>query len=139
MVKLKEYSPILIASIVVFSSILFSKDFILTINSSREKETIVTTAWYTTQIPVSNGPSTFYGLPGLILEINDGTTTIVCTEIILNPSEKITIEEPEKGKIVNQIDFDKISEEKTKEMMERFSSRQSVDLGNGINIKMSGN
>ena len=57
----------------------------------------------------------------------------------MNPSEKITIEEPEKGKIVNQIDFDKISEEKTKEMMERFSSRQGVDLGNGINIKMSGN
>ena len=57
----------------------------------------------------------------------------------MNPSEKITIEEPQKGKIVNQTDFDKISEEKTKEMMERFSSRQGVDLGNGINIKMSGN
>ena len=109
------------------------------LKEANEKEIIATTVWYTTQIPVSNGPSTFYGLPGLILEINDGTTTIVCTEIILNPSEKITIEEPEKGKIVNQTDFDKISEEKTKEMMERFSSRQGVDLGNGINIKMSGN
>lgn len=109
------------------------------LKEANKKETIVTTAWYTTQIPVSNGPSTFYGLPGLILEINDGTKTIVCTEIILNPSQKITIEEPEKGKIVNQTDFDKISEEKTKEMMERFSSRQGVDLGNGINIKMSGN
>ena len=109
------------------------------LKEANEKEIILTTVWYTTQIPVSNGPSTFYGLPGLILEINDGTTTIVCTEIILNPSEKITIEEPEKGKIVNQTDFDKISEEKTKEMMERFSSRQGVDLGNGINIKMSGN
>ena len=108
------------------------------LKEANKKETIVTTAWYTTQIPVSNGPSTFYGLPGLILEINDGTKTIVCTEIILNPSQKITIEEPEKGKIVNQTDFDKISEEKTKEMMERFSSRQGVDLGNGINIKMSG-
>lgn len=109
------------------------------LKEANKKETIVTTAWYTAQIPVSNGPSTFYGLPGLILEINDGTKTIVCTEIILNPSQKITIEEPEKGKIVNQTDFDKISEEKTKEMMERFSSRQGVDLGNGINIKMSGN
>ena len=109
------------------------------LKEANKKETIVTIAWYTTQVPVSNGPSTFYGLPGLILEINDGTTTIVCTEIILNPSEKITIEEPSKGKIVNQTDFDKISEEKTKEMMERFSSRQGVDLGNGINIKMSGN
>lgn len=104
-----------------------------------ENKTIVTTAWYTPQIPISNGPSTFYGLPGLILEINDGTTTIVCTEIILNPSEKISIEEPEKGKIVSQSVFDKINDEKTKEMMERFSGREGVDLGNGINIKMIGN
>lgn len=105
----------------------------------KENKTIVTTAWYTPQIPISNGPSTFYGLPGLILEINDGTTTIVCTEIILNPSEKISIEEPEKGKIVSQSVFDKINDEKTKEMMERFSGREGVDLGNGINIKMIGN
>jgi GLPGLI family protein len=104
-----------------------------------KKETIVTTAWYTMQIPISNGPSTFYGLPGLILEINDGTTTIVCTEIIMNPSEKITIQEPDKGKIVNQVVFNQIREEKTKEMMKRFSGREGVDLGNGINIKMSGN
>jgi GLPGLI family protein len=105
----------------------------------KENKTIVTTAWYTPQIPISNGPSTFYGLPGLILEINNGTTTIVCTEIILNPSEKKSIEEPEKGKIVSQSVFDKINDEKTKEMMERFSGREGVDLGNGINIKMIGN
>lgn len=102
-------------------------------------ETMVTTAWYTMQVPISNGPSTFYGLPGLILEINDGTKTIVCTEIIINPSEKIKIVAPEKGKIVNQAEFDAISEEKSKEMMERFSGRGGVDIGNGINIKMIGN
>ncbi|SDR69441.1 GLPGLI family protein [Polaribacter sp. KT25b] len=102
-------------------------------------ETIVTTAWYTMQVPISNGPSTFYGLPGLILEINDGTKMIVCTEIIMNPSEKIKIEEPEKGKIVNQADFDEISEKKSKEMMERFSGREGVDIGNGVNIRMIGN
>jgi hypothetical protein len=57
----------------------------------------------------------------------------------LNPSEKKSIEEPEKGKIVSQSVFDKINDEKTKEMMERFSGREGVDLGNGINIKMIGN
>lgn len=108
--------------------------------SKEEKETkvVTTTAWYTPQIPVSNGPKDYQGLPGLILEINDGTTTMVCTEIVLNPSETLKINEPEKGKVVNQEEFDKISRQKSKEMMERFKSRNGVDLGNGVNIKMGG-
>ena len=100
----------------------------------KKKETIVTTAWYTPQVPVSNGPRNYQGLPGLILELNDGRLTIVCTEIVLNPSEKIKIIEPEKGKIVNQAKFDEISEEKAKEMMERFRSKN----GSGIEIRMGG-
>lgn len=102
------------------------------------KKTVVTTAWYTPQIPVSNGPDNFQGLPGLILEINDGTNLIVCTEIVLNPSEKIKISKPEKGKVVSQKEFDEIQEKKSKEMMERFKSRNGVDLGNGVNIKIGG-
>ncbi|MCG1036090.1 GLPGLI family protein [Polaribacter sargassicola] len=99
-----------------------------------KKVTVLTTAWYTTQIPVSNGPSTYYGLPGLILEINDGTTTMVCTEIILNPTDEIKIEAPEKGKVVNQEEYNKISAQKEKEMLERFRSRD----GKGINITIQG-
>lgn len=104
----------------------------------KETVSVTTTAWYTPQVPVSNGPDDYQGLPGLILEINDGTTTMVCTEIILNPSEKIKIEEPEKGKIVSQAEYEKISREKSREMMEKFKSRNGVELGNGINIKMGG-
>lgn len=103
-----------------------------------KKETVTTTAWYTTQIPISNGPKDYQGLPGLILEINDGKNTIVCTEIILNPSNKISIQEPKKGKVVSQKKYNKIQEQKTKEMMEKFRGRNGVDLGNGINIKMGG-
>jgi GLPGLI family protein len=101
-----------------------------------EKEKVIetTTAWYTPQVPISNGPSDYQGLPGLILEINDGKTTIVCTEIILNPTDKLKIEAPKKGKVVTQEKFDKISEEKTREMMERFRSRD----GKGIEIKIGG-
>jgi GLPGLI family protein len=101
---------------------------------TKKTETITTTAWYTLQIPISNGPTFYHGLPGLILEINDGKTTIVCTEIVLNPSEKITISEPDKGKIVTQAEFDKIRDEKNKELMERFQSRD----GKGIEIKIGG-
>ncbi|WP_159947047.1 GLPGLI family protein [Polaribacter septentrionalilitoris] len=102
------------------------------------KENVTTTAWYTPEIPLSNGPDNYQGLPGLILEINDGKNTIVCTEIIINPSEKIVIEEPKKGKVVNQKKFNKIQEEKSNELMEKFKSRNGMDLGNGINIKMGG-
>jgi len=103
---------------------------------TKKMETIVTTAWYTPQIPLSNGPEEFGGLPGLILEINDGRLTIMCTEIVLNPAEKISLEEPTKGKIVTQEKFDKIREEKTQEMMERFKSGRRD--GNSIQINIGG-
>ncbi|ARV07443.1 GLPGLI family protein [Polaribacter sp. SA4-10] len=103
-----------------------------------KKEIITTTAWYTLQVSVSNGPDNYQGLPGLILEINDGKKTIVCTEIVLNPSDKIKIAEPEKGKVVSQKEFNKIQKQKSKEMMETFKSRKGVDLGNSLNIKIGG-
>lgn len=102
------------------------------------KETIVTTAWYTPQIPLSNGPANYQGLPGLILEVNNGKKIIVCTEIILNPKEKITIQEPKKGKVVSQKKFDKIRKQKSDEMMEKMKARNGLDLGNGVNIKFGG-
>ena len=102
------------------------------------KETVVTTAWYTLEVPVSNGPKNYQGLPGLILEINDGKNLIVCTEIIINPSEVIKIEEPKKGKVVSQKKYDEIQNKKSKEMLEKFKSRNGFDMGNGVNIKMGG-
>ena len=50
-----------------------------------KKRTLV--AWYTPDVPISNGPRDYGGLPGLILEVNDGDLTIVCSEIVLNPKE----------------------------------------------------
>ena len=97
-----------------------------------KKRTIV--AWYTPDVPVSNGPNNYGGLPGLILEVNDGDLTIVCSEIILNPKEIKEINEPTKGKIVTRKKFGEIAEEKTKEMMNRYRSRD----GKGIEIKIGG-
>lgn len=100
-----------------------------------KKEMRKTIAWYTLEVPVSNGPRQYGGLPGLILEINDGNQTIVCTEIVLNPKEKITIKEPAKGKVVNREKFEEISRKKTKEMMENFQSR---DGRGGMQIRIGG-
>ena len=97
-----------------------------------KKRTII--AWYTTDIPISNGPKNYGGLPGLILEINDGNETIMCSELVLNPSKTIDIKEPTKGKQVSREKFSEISLEKTKAMMNRFRSRD----GKGIEIKIGG-
>lgn len=95
-----------------------------------KKRTLV--AWYTPDVPVSNGPNNYGGLPGLILEVNDGDLTIVCSELVLNPKEVKEIKEPVKGKIVTIKKFGDIAKEKTKEMMDRYRSRG----GNGFEIKM---
>ena len=49
---------------------------------------IEVTAWYAPQIPVSQGPGDFWGLPGLILEVNTDKTTVLCSKIIMNPKRK---------------------------------------------------
>jgi GLPGLI family protein len=105
---------------------------------TKTTENVITTAWYTTEVPISNGPADYQGLPGLILEINDGKNLIVCVEIVLNPEKTMTIEEPTKGKEVSKKKFDKIQKQKSQEMMEKMKSRKGIDLGNGINIKMGG-
>ncbi|MCG2460572.1 GLPGLI family protein [Flavobacteriaceae bacterium F89] len=81
------------------------------------------TAWYAPEIPVNQGPGDYWGLPGLILEVNDDITTILCTKIVLNPKERIEIKAPQKGKVVTQAEYDEISKEKMKEMRENFRSR----------------
>jgi GLPGLI family protein len=102
-----------------------------------EYEERIITAWYTPQIPINNGPEMYQGLPGLILEVHDGKLTIVCSKIILNPEDKITIEEPSKGKEVNQDTYDDIMDKKAKEMMERFAPRRG-EKGEGIEIRIGG-
>lgn len=80
------------------------------------------TAWYTPEIPVNQGPDEYWGLPGLILEVNDGRTTILCSKIVLNPKEQVTIKEPTKGKEVSQKEFNETVMEKMQEMRERFQN-----------------
>ena len=79
------------------------------------KEKIIT-AWYATEIPISNGPDDYWGLPGLILEVNDGTTIMLCSKIVLNPKEKFQIKKPKKGKPITRKVFEKLSEEKFESM-----------------------
>lgn len=106
---------------------------------TEKKETLITTAWYTLQIPVSNGPAMYGGLPGLILEVKEGRKTIICAEIVLNPKEKIEIKKPKRGKKVTQKKFEAIMEKHTQEIIERFrSKRTKKGKESGITIEVSG-
>lgn len=72
-------------------------------------------AWYTPQIPVGHGPSEYWGLPGLILEVSAGNTTMLCSKIVMNPEEKEKIEAPDKGKEVTKAEYQETIVEKMQE------------------------
>lgn len=81
------------------------------------------TAWYTPEIPVNQGPEGYWGLPGLILEVNDGRTVILCSKVVLNPKEKAAIKPATNGKVVTQKVFDETMMQKMEEMREMNRGR----------------
>ena len=96
---------------------------------------VVVTAWYTPEVPVNQGPEGYWGLPGLILEVNDGKTVILCSKIVLNPKEKAVIKPSTKGKVVTQKEFDEIVVKK----MEEFREMNRGRGGNGgMQIRIGG-
>ena len=79
---------------------------------------ITVTAWYCPEIPVNQGPDEYWGLPGLIMEVNDGKTVIMCSKLVMNVKDKIEIKAPTGGDKVTQKEFDDIMMKKMKEMSE---------------------
>ena len=71
-------------------------------NQDKEK-TIV--AWFCPEIPYSFGPNEYYGLPGLILELEKGENKYIAKKITLS-KETIAIELPKK-KIISKEEYHK--------------------------------
>ena len=88
---------------------------------------VTITAWYTPEIPVNQGPENYWGLPGLILEVNDGKTVVLCSKVVLNPKVKTEIKASTKGKVTTQKEFDEIVLKK----MEEFREMNQGRGGNG--------
>lgn len=84
---------------------------------------ITITAWYTPEIPVNQGPEGYWGLPGLILEVNDGKTIILCSKVVLNPKDKVEIKAVTKGKVVTQKEYDETVIKKMEEFREMNQGR----------------
>ena len=79
------------------------------------------TAWYCPEIPVNQCPENYWGLPGLILEVNDGKTVMLCTKIVMNAKDKVEIKPATKGKQVTQTEYNDIVKKKMEEMQEMNS------------------
>lgn len=82
-------------------------------------------AWYAPEIPVTHGPGEFWGLPGLILEVSAGDTVMLCSEIIMNPKEKIKIKAPGKGEEITKKEYTATIRKKMVEMRDRRMRRRS--------------
>ena len=92
-------------------------------NDKPKMKKIVIEAWFTPQIPVATGPAKHNGLPGLILEVSNDNTTILCTKIVMNPKEKLKIKVPKKGTVVTLNEYEEIRTKKAEEMREMFRRR----------------
>ncbi|WP_057940228.1 GLPGLI family protein [Algoriphagus resistens] len=97
-------------------------------------DTVNVTAWFAMQIPVSHGPEDFWGLPGLILELQNQGITYIAERIVLNPNEPVRLEIPEKGEMISSEDYQALSEEKMNEMMKRYSGKPGE--GNKMTIRI---
>lgn len=72
------------------------------INTSSKNKKKKPVAWYTPQIPASYGPKHYFGLPGLILELEETAVVFKVKEIILNPKEEVKVIVKEGTKITQE-------------------------------------
>ena len=63
-------------------------------------------AWYTEEIPVSSGPETFNGLPGMVMQVDINKEEFVITAVSLDKSvDKRELKAPVKGKKITPEEF----------------------------------
>lgn len=120
----------------IFSRIVESSSFSSGMEEMEKvKDTVKVVAWFAPQIPVSHGPADFWGLPGLILELQNHGMTYICEKIVLNPAqEPVAIEVPKKGEKISQEEYRALADEKMKEMMNRYSGKPGE--GNQFTIRI---
>ena len=81
------------------------------------KDEQVVEAWFAPAIPASIGPAIYQSLPGAVLMVNvdDGLRLYQALSVELD-GEKPMVEAPTKGKQISKEDYDKMVEERVREM-----------------------
>ncbi|MCC1485315.1 GLPGLI family protein [Winogradskyella immobilis] len=89
-------------------------------NPMRQKEFVqYITAWFAPEISIPYGPVDYYGLPGLVLEAQNGGVYFIANKIELNSKNKIS--KPTKGKLISYKEFEEML---LKEFKDRFGDRK---------------
>lgn len=93
------------------------------------------TAWYAPKLNFKTGPDKFWGLPGLILELNSGfkyenggnegfTYKALSVEVL---QENVPVTKPDKGQKVSRQNYKKLTEEFSKKRKEMYSNGVDKD------------
>lgn len=80
-------------------------------SNSQDKDKIGAVAWFCPDIPLSYGPIEYFGLPGLIIELNASKMTFIARKIDLNKKD-IEIEKPDDSDIITIEEFNAIAKKK---------------------------
>jgi len=97
-------------------------------------------AWFTTDIPVSNGPWKLHGLPGLILEAYDTTGVVTFLARSIEQTEtSAKVAPPSKGITVTRETFVAEREKKLKQLQQflKSSTSKSPSAEVTVSIKLS--
>lgn len=81
------------------------------LNTNRQKVDVLITAWFCPELNYSFGPVGNYGLPGLILQLDNGDKIVYYAKKIEFVKNNISIEIPKKGDRVSEKEFNTIVKE----------------------------
>lgn len=87
-------------------------------------------AWFAPGIPVKAGPAGYGQLPGAILMLSKGDKELEIKATKVELGDVDEIEKPNDGKEVTKAEYDKIVEEKTKEMEKEYGGHRIMIRGN---------
>lgn len=94
---------------------------------AQPKDNTSVTAWFTSDIPLGFGPMGYYGLPGLILQL-ETATKIYTLQKMVYPKESISMTPPSKGKELSRAEFDTLLKKKKEEMGADDSKQGQVKI-----------